>query len=235
MTTQQGQPTQTQTLAKVRPKRAGFRGGRQEDPLGLVGENKEGPSISQQPGGLPNIELRDTVTPDCGCVVPSSPSAGYPQHPKPWISFNPGRKNQLGGGGSNPRANSSPSASEFQEPPWWDYWSLPDSLLPALPPLGKWGEGGLQGCRSRQGLSQSLPSQIVGGADFLPGSGTWSLGCQFPRSWHSQKLRAPNTLSFQRAAPGSSPQPHKLPTPSAPSSSVALSQLLLSPSFLLSC
>lgn len=167
-------------------------------------------------------------------MIPSSPSAGYPQHPKTWISFNPGRKNQLGGGGSNPRANSSPSASEFQEPPWWEYWSLPDPLLPALPPLGEWGRGGA-GLQEQAGSFTISPSQTGGGADFLPSSGTWSLGCQFPRSWHSQKLRTPNTLSFQRAAPGSSPQPHKLPAPGAASSSVALSQLLPSPSFRLSC
>ena len=152
-------------------------------------------------------------------MVPSSLTAGHPQDPNPGSPPAWDRKNQLEGGGRNPRANSSPSARPSRVPGIASVGLLGPSPCPpaSSPSSGEVGGGWVQGQRSRQGLSQSLSSQTVGGANFLPASGTWSLGGQFPRSWHSQELPTPNTLRAKGAAPGSYLQPRKLPTPAAPS------------------
>lgn len=127
---------------KVRPQTAVFRGGGQDTLWDQWGRERRVPACrgtleghpvrgSESNGGIQRFPLS---------VAPTTSHALVPPLPC--------ERSLLGGGRGEDRSQGkflSPCKAWFQEPPRLDSWVPPHPLLPALPPLGKWGVGGLQG------------------------------------------------------------------------------------------
>lgn len=152
------------------------------------------------------------MTPDHSRMVSSSSIAEHPQYPKSWFSSCLGQKKSAWRREEKSQGKFlSLCEAKFQEPPWLDFQAPPCSPPASFPSSGEvWGGWVAGPAGSRQGLSQSLPSQVVGRANFLPVSGTCSLGCQFPGAGKLQPgTPYPRYPGEQEGAPGSYLHPHK--------------------------